>query len=277
MINLSSEQFPEQDDVERLYYLYSETSHDIEDIFMFWSRSIRNYCFASKSCRVTHTDLENCFTVRDIIPSTLKRSMQQMVKEGMLAHNIVDLSTKPSFIASLFTFAVSVILPRTDSFEDTFIFLPLLEVLSKEVRAYASTIPEMDRLFFFKMEPTYSDIKLTLNGLLQAVANYSTNKELEDMLQNLDENDKSLLWDYMVIKKYAVVSSDGLVFKIVVGSALGAITASDVPRLQLRNHIQAMDAKTKDLEASEIAITRRATEYHVRKIKIYCSYILDVT
>lgn len=229
-MQISSDLFPEQDDVEALLQLYSSTNAGKENVVRFWQRAIRAYCLVENKLWFTMTDVEEYFIVHDIKPSSFIPTFEiiSVDKSKILTKAELEEVDSPYPIAQkVVSSAFSFIFPE-DSKAGSFVCTTLLNELQDLIYNYMKTVSDNERVMFTGVDATERvPEKLTWHGMLQNAARNAAmrSKYAREcaMIERFNTGEEHLLLNYLCTKsKIVELTTDKTVLKINMKAAAAA-------------------------------------------------------
>jgi hypothetical protein len=249
--------FPEQNDVDRIMHLYSESAADESDTLQFWKRNILSYCLLKNTIHFKLSDISNYFTVHGIVPSSLLLCASKLHQQGLVVY--------PESLSrnSIVNYAISFISPvNKDS------ILVSNEVLGKiqaEILANISRQAHEDSIYMINGYDSIDDSS-TFYSFLRSISLKETpinSASINHLVRNLSAHDLPILIDYLVRNKAAIISPDKSFIKLKSSSSSRIdITELDIAKVQLKRTISRLESRITELASKADSNHAEAVKYN---------------
>jgi hypothetical protein len=236
-------------DVDRIMYLYSDTSSRSEETVTFWRKGVEAFCNDQKSFKLTPSEISIRFIYKDMVPTSIDNSLAILRSRKEIVD--IDKFSNPTIFQALTSSAagwLGSMLMSSEMNEKSLstkevIFVPLLKAVTeafikymmKECEAnrdqllvvYATQYCNMSNLDLSfshllrdagqKMNPPSPEtgtVKISSLSVRPKPQGSPTNTAVGLMLQQMEDSSMCILEDYMVSEGYAVRSADRKILKI---------------------------------------------------------------
>jgi hypothetical protein len=234
-MNLPFELFPERDDESRLSHLFSIDSYDY-NTNIFWKKTICSYCIYNKTLSFIPSDLTSIFTIHDIIPTSINKSIYELVfkKDILLKQDILDNINEKSVISLASSWLFSTLISTPDFTIQPHVCISILETIEKMIIQSINKITnesgDKNRNCFYIINndnnnnnnnTSDSDKNNIFSCYLKSIPNILNNnfdKYISSLLINLNDDDINLIISYLINKRTAILSDDNTFVKIISNS-----------------------------------------------------------
>lgn len=247
--------FPEQNDLDRIMHLYSETSANDAETIQFWRRNIQLYCQLNNTLQFCISDISNYFSVQGIIPSSLLICSSKLHQQGILLY--------PESLPrnTIMNMAINYLSPITS--DSILISIDVLDRLQSEIlSAAASKKTDEDSTYMLNGYDSIDDSSTFYSFIRSICLKLSSvsSASINQLPKSLQQIDIPVLVNYLVRNKVASISPDKSFIKLKSGLSGIDITDVDIAKVQLKRTISRLENRIAELND-------KANNHHAEAVK----------